>query len=50
MLNKITITTILKVSGSVLGLAASIVGGIASEKLMKEEVAKQVAEALKNQK
>lgn len=46
MLQKINVKTILSFTGMVLGVASTIVSGMASQKSMKEEVAKEVAKAL----
>lgn len=40
---------ILNIVGTVLGIAGSIVGGIAQNHNMKQTIAKEVAEQLKNQ-
>ena len=41
MLQKINVKTILSFTGMVLGVASTIVSGMASQKAMKEEVAKE---------
>lgn len=47
-MKKVNMVSLLGLAGTALGLVANVVSGIASDKAMKEEVAKQVAEALKS--
>lgn len=46
MLPKVDGKLILSVAGMALSIASAVVGNIASQKTMKEEVAKEVAKAL----
>ena len=48
MLQKIGLKTVLSITGAALSIASTVISGVASQKAMKEEVAKEVAKALRN--